>query len=186
MTEVVIIKAITGPASESSSTITVTSTGSIQCWAQGENGSRLLWAREESLSDVKTHVVVELPERKVEQTGAVLDQEGFMSRTIRHVKELIVSTPRDVVWCLLRTELDRRDSTYLATLRASSADLRAVAIPSPSLRRLSTRVTYSGTNLVSKSSSLWRPYKVRSTPSTQHTETSSGRLLSRTMRLNWI
>jgi hypothetical protein len=151
-TEVVIIKAITGPASESSLTIAVTSTGSIQCWAQGENGSRLLWAREESLSDVKAHVVIELPERKVEQTGAVLDQEGFLSRTIRHVKELIVSTPRDVVWCLLRTELDRHNSTCLATLRASSADLRAVAIPSPSLQRLSTQVTSSGINLGSRNS----------------------------------
>lgn len=43
------------------------------------------------MSDVKAQVVVELPERKVEQTGAVLDQEGFFSRLARHIKQLNVS-----------------------------------------------------------------------------------------------
>jgi hypothetical protein len=68
-------------------TIITTASGSIHGWKD----SKLIWTREEALSETQASVVVELPERKVEETISVLDHEGLVARTIRHLQQLVVS-----------------------------------------------------------------------------------------------
>lgn len=64
--------------------------GSVQGWKDG----KLLWDREEALNDILATVVVELPEDKLGRdaiVGALQDDEGFLARSQRHLKQLIVS-----------------------------------------------------------------------------------------------
>jgi hypothetical protein len=35
--------------------------------------------------------MVELPERKVEETIGAIDEEGFFARTVRHLQQVVVS-----------------------------------------------------------------------------------------------
>jgi hypothetical protein len=79
-------KSIAGLSGRQSRLVVTSASGSIRCWKD----SQLIWTREEALSEVRASVVVDLPERKVEETGSLLDHEGFVSRIIRHIKQLNV------------------------------------------------------------------------------------------------
>ncbi len=73
------------PIVDTFSAVLVTSTGAIQYWREDQ----LVWAREESLAEVKAIKMVELPEKKSEDAVQILrDDEGIAGRLIRQSKAL--------------------------------------------------------------------------------------------------
>jgi len=69
------------------SLLLTTSSGAIQLVQQ----DKLLWTREEALSDIVAIKFIELGEPEVEEARHAMAEENFAARSLRHLFELRVS-----------------------------------------------------------------------------------------------
>lgn len=67
-----------------------TSTGAVQVWEH----DRVIWTREEALSEIEKAILVELPERQAVVSANVDGNEGFSSRVARQALDAKVCLRR--------------------------------------------------------------------------------------------
>ncbi|KAG2355552.1 hypothetical protein BDR07DRAFT_1613621 [Suillus spraguei] len=68
---------------ENTRMLLTTTTGSVQLWQH----DRLRWVREEALASIQVAEFVELPEKKVVMSHAVVDEEGYFERLQRQLSD---------------------------------------------------------------------------------------------------
>ncbi|KAG1773685.1 hypothetical protein EV702DRAFT_559870 [Suillus placidus] len=73
----------TGETHENTRTLLTTTTGSIQLWQH----DKMQWVREEALASIQVAEFVELPEKKVVMSHAVMDEEGYFERLQRQLSD---------------------------------------------------------------------------------------------------
>ncbi|KAG2143699.1 hypothetical protein DEU56DRAFT_884358 [Suillus clintonianus] len=73
----------TGETHENTRMLLTTTTGSIQLWQH----DKMQWVREEALASIQVAEFVELPEKKVVMSHAVVDEEGYFERLQRQLSD---------------------------------------------------------------------------------------------------